>query len=82
MKKFLKVSCSLALAVLGFSSFALEPTELVTITDGVATINPTFITNKLLTMQGLVYTSVIGMVLLAIGFTLLIRKGSGAAKMK
>lgn len=62
--------------------FAVEPTELVTIVEGVATVHPEYITNKLLTMQGLVYTSVIGMIVLAIVFTMVIRKGSGAAKMK
>lgn len=82
MKRFLKSSFAVALALAGFASFATEPTELVTIVDGVATVHPEFITNKLLTMQSLVYTSVIGMIILAIVFTLIIRKGSGAAKMK
>ncbi len=68
--------------VLGLSvvSYAVEPTALVTIADGVATIEPTFITNKLLTMQGLVITAVVGMLVLGIAYKLIVRKSSGACK--
>jgi hypothetical protein len=81
MNRFKKMLAVAVVAVLGaVSSFAIDPTEIVTITGGVPDIHPEFITNQLLTMQGKVIMAVVGMLVLGIGYRLIVRKSSGACK--
>ena len=77
-KKFAGATLVAGLSTVG--AFAVEPTAIVTITEGVAEIHPEFITNKLLTMQGLVIGAVVGMLILGIAYKLIVRKSNGACK--
>lgn len=77
--KYFKALASLALAVVGFGAYAAEG-DLVTVTAGVVTVDPTAVTDQLLTMQQAVILSVIGMIVLSIAFRLIVRKSAGACK--
>lgn len=81
MNRLKKLSLALAFVAMGtLSAFAVDPTEIVTITAGVPEVHPEFITNQLLTMQGKVIMAVIGMLVLGIAYRLIVRKSSGACK--